>query len=54
MRARRWKALFGALAVTAALGLVVACGDDDDSAGASTAEAPASDIKAGLVSDVGS
>lgn len=55
MRARRWKALFGALAVTAALGLVVACGDDDDSAagGSTAAEAPASDIKAGLVSDVG-
>jgi basic membrane protein A len=46
--------LFGALAVTAALGLVVACGDDDDSAGGTTAaEAPASDLKAGLVSDVG-
>ncbi len=56
MRARRWKALFGALAVTATLGLVVACGDDDDDSaagGTTAAEAPASDLKAGLVSDVG-
>jgi len=42
------------VAVVAALGMVVACGDDDDDAGAGdTTSAPTSDIKAGLVSDVG-
>ncbi|HMN98277.1 MAG TPA: BMP family ABC transporter substrate-binding protein [Miltoncostaeaceae bacterium] len=44
-----------ACAAVAALGLVVACGDDDDSAGASsdTTAAPVSDTTVGLVSDVG-
>ena len=41
-------------AAIAALGLVVACGDDDDSGAASdTTAAAASDVTAGLVSDVG-
>lgn len=55
MRERRWRVLAGVVAVVAALGLVVACGDDDDDgAGAGdTTSAPASDLKVGLVSDVG-
>ena len=54
MRERRWRVLAGMVAVVAALGLVVACGDDDDSSGAGdTTSAPASDLQAGLVSDVG-
>ncbi len=52
MEFRRWKALASAVALTATLGLVAAgCGDDDSAAGGSSA--PASDLKAGLVSDVG-
>jgi basic membrane protein A len=45
----------GVVAVVAALGLTVACGDDDDDAGASsdTTAAPASDVTVGLVSDIG-
>ena len=54
MRERRWRVLAGMVAVVAALGLVVACGDDDDSSGAGdTTSAPASDLQVGLVSDVG-
>jgi basic membrane protein A len=45
----------GVVAVVAALGLTVACGDDDDDAGAAsdTTAAPASDVTVGLVSDIG-
>lgn len=54
MRSRRWKVLAGAIAATAALGLLAAgCGSDDESAGGDTTAAPSSDLKAGLVSDVG-
>ncbi len=55
MRARRWRVLAGVVAVVAALGMVVACGDDDDSGSGAgeTTSTPTSDIKAGLVSDVG-
>ncbi len=55
MRARSWRVLAGVVAVVAALGLVVACGDDDDGGSGSgdTTSAPASDLKVGLVSDVG-
>ena len=54
MRARRLRVLAGMVAVVAALGMVVACGDDDDDAGAGdTTSAPASDLQVGLVSDVG-
>lgn len=55
MRARRWKALTGAVVLTAVLGAVAAgCGSDSSTAGGSTGSAaPASDLKAGLVSDVG-
>jgi basic membrane protein A and related proteins len=54
MRERRWRVLAGMVAVVAALGLVVACGDDDDDAGAGdTTSAPASDLQVGLFSDVG-
>ncbi|MGE4177918.1 MAG: BMP family protein [Thermoleophilia bacterium] len=42
------------VAVVAALGLVVACGDDDDGGSGDTSSAPASDLQVGLVSDVGS
>ena len=55
MRTRRWRVMAGVVAVVAALGLTVACGDDDDDAGASsdTTAAPASDVTVGLVSDIG-
>lgn len=54
MRVRRWKALTGAMIVTAALGLIAAgCGDDNDSAAGGSTEAASSDLKVGLVSDVG-
>ena len=54
MRAGRWRIMAGVLATVACLGLVAACGDDDDSGAASdTAAAPASDLTVGLVSDVG-
>lgn len=55
MRARRWRVMAGVVAVVATLGLVVACGDDDDggTGAGDTTSTPASDIKAGLVSDVG-
>jgi basic membrane protein A len=56
MRARRWRVLAGVVAVVAALGLTVACGDDDDEgagAASDTTAAPASDVEVGLVSDVG-
>ncbi len=54
MRLRRWRTLAAVCAAIAALGLVVACGDDDDSGAASdTTAAPASDTTVGLVSDVG-
>jgi len=47
--------LAGVVAAVVALGLVVACGDDDDagSGAGDTTSTPVSDIKAGLVSDVG-
>jgi basic membrane protein A len=45
--------LAGVAAVVAALGLVAACGDDDDSGSGDTTAAAQSDITAGLVSDVG-
>lgn len=55
MSSRRWKALAGAVAAVAAVGLVAGCGDDKKSgSGTDTGGAPAkSDFKAGLVSDVG-
>ncbi len=53
MRERRWRVLAGMVAVVAALGLVVACSDDDDGGSGDTSSAPASDLQAGLVSDVG-
>ncbi len=53
MRAGRWRVLAGIAAVVAALGVVAACGDDDDSGSGDTTAAAQSDVKAGLVSDVG-
>ncbi len=53
MRARRWRVLAGAVAIVATLGLVVACGDDSGDSGAGAESTPSSDLKAGLVSDVG-
>jgi len=54
MRGRPWRTMAAVCAAIAALGLVVACGDDDDSGAASdTTAAAASDVTAGLVSDVG-
>lgn len=54
MRARRWKALAGAVVAAAAIGLIAAgCGGDGGDAGAGGTTAPQSELKAGLVSDVG-
>ncbi len=57
MRARRWKALAGAVAATAAIGVIAAgCGDDTKTTaggGTDSTAAPVSDFTAGLVSDIG-
>jgi basic membrane protein A and related proteins len=55
MRTRRWKAMAGAVAATAAIGLIAGCGSDKKStaAGTDSTAAPATDFTAGLVSDVG-
>jgi basic membrane protein A and related proteins len=51
---RQWRVMAGVVAVVASLGILAACGDDDDSSGAGeTTAAAQSDLKVGLVSDVG-